>query len=109
MSDANRSIEEIAALEFEAWPADIIDEFNADACNERFSNLGVNLRIAAQFLIKTKPEMTRIARELGETEITKTLDYLRGAAEQLQALYDMAEAAETHLLIGAAVVALEEG
>jgi hypothetical protein len=101
----------MAALEFKPWSLDTIARMNRDFSADHWSlkpdsAAGVDLRIAAAIMSKTKDELAEVARGL-DAKVFELLDHLHETAERLQALVDILESARARQQIGAAVVANE--
>lgn len=115
----DKDISELAAIAFDALlPGDLAKVMRAlsePEWSETTGTLGVNLRIAAVILGKTKPVLVDAARGLmakaGESEGDNlcflTIDRLITAGQHLEALQGMIDAASARMMAAVSVIAIE--
>ena len=101
-------IAEVAAIEFEKVDdPQLLRQFDAKPWNKDCASAGVNLRIAAVMVSKTKPELIQVVRELEEEDLFELLECLYDQKNRFVAFSELLGAAASRLIICCSVVAIE--
>ncbi|HZU90929.1 MAG TPA: hypothetical protein VE993_16885 [Stellaceae bacterium] len=103
----------MAQVEFE--PVDnaaMLKDFSQPVYSRMMHDIGIDLRLAAATLGKTKPELVAVARGfLGDSDggeaLFEMMDRLADTRKRLQVLVQIVEAAHIRLLVAAGVIARE--
>jgi len=97
-------IDEAAAMDFgEPAGPELLEQFEAVAWDRECSDAGVDLRIAAVMLEKSKEELIAFARGLGQAAVEEELGRLFDRQKQFSDLAALLESAAGRLMIAGAV------
>jgi hypothetical protein len=107
-SEKPATMEEMATVEFEAMP-ELFEHFKCRPLDEEFRALGVDLRVAAALMARSKVELIEGLKVLGEEALDELLDHLQEAGETFRSFAELAEAAHTRQVIAVAALAIENG
>ena len=103
----NLSMAELAALEFEAWAGNPMDDCPLPT-NEEWGRLAdphlLTLRLSWAVMFKTKAELIMMLDELGDDAISELFEQIAQSREWFEGLMNLYETAHTRLTIAGAVV-----
>jgi len=100
-SEKPATMEEMATVEFEAMP-ELFEHFKSRALDKEFRALGVDLRVAAACMARSKPELIEGVKNLGEEALDELINSLREAGETFRSFAELVEAAHMRQVIAAA-------